>query len=499
MTQAVSYILIVLAILLFLHVFWIAFLWLKGKAKTKKEALVKSKPDYLIVYASQSGNAANLATQTSQQLIENGFATAVIDIQNLQVDDLKQADQTLWFVSTYGEGDVPDTARHFIQKIMKQKINLSHQQFAILALGDCHYANFCQFGETINQWLMSNHAHALFDMVRVDELNKNDLDHWQTQLAQVTQTSVHHFEDQQHQAWLKLKLVERELLNQGSQGNPLYRIRLSNVAQLSWKSGDIVEIQCANSDQMIQDFIAQYQDQDSEIDPSSYFEALKYKNLRECPHRSSHQSVNEWFDSFENLAIREYSVASIPDLGHLELVIRQEINQGKLGLGSGWLTQHSKLSEMIQLRIRSNPAFHLSDSSQPMILIGNGSGIAGLMSHLHQREKLGYSNNWLIFGERQMQFDRLYADQLQTWQETGLLTELDLIFSRDGHAQKYVKDCLIAKSEQLKAWVEQGAAIFVCGSLKTMAKDVDQTLNNILGEEQMLNLIQQKRYLRDVY
>ena len=495
MTHAVITILIALALLLLLNIIILVILiWCK-----KSKPIQKKNTDYLIVYASQSGNAENLARQTALQLQNIGSSVDVFNIQNIKVEHLKQAQKTLWIVSTYGEGDAPDTARQFIKEVMSQSIDLSHQHYAVLALGDRHYHQFCQFGQNLNQWLQGQNAQAYFDLVCVDQLKANDLSIWKKQLEKITQKTLISLKDQR---WIDFKIKQRDLLNGGSQGHPIYHIRLDYSEAIAWQSGDILEVHCANATDRIHAFLFEHQQIISDVN----VESLKYKNLCQTQQsvRENHQDFSDWTMQLEDLNPRDYSIASIPKQGYLELVVRQEISEYGLGLSSGWLTQGLELGETIQARIRTNTSFHLSKNTQPIILIGNGSGIAGLLSHLQQRAEWGYIQNWLIFGERQQQFDHLYAEQIQLWQIQGVLADVDYAFSRDQSAnqlnhKRYVQDCLIEKSEQLKQWIARGATIYVCGSLKGMAQGVDQALIQILGTDKVSELMDQNRYLRDVY
>lgn len=497
MTHAVSYILMALAVLLFVHVLWIVLLKFKKPNLNKEHAAQNS--EYLIIYATQSGNAAHLAQQTSDHLQNAGFSQRIIDIQALKREDIESSEKLLWFVSTYGEGDAPDSARVFIRELMSKPLDLHRKKFAILALGDRHYSNFCQFGYDLKNWLKQNSAVELFKLICVDHLNPQDLKLWQSQLEQLTLIHFADLTQQPEQAWNQFQLVERELLNHGSQGNPLYRIRLNYPIGMSWQSGDILEVQCENSQQRIEDFLKVYRSEIDALTQDFDQSTLRLKNLHQLPERLEQESILSWMERFETLDYREYSIATIPDLGFIELVVRQEIYQGQLGLGSGWLTMHATLNQNLQARIRSNPSFHLQDQIRPTIFIGNGSGIAGLLSHLHQCKKQGYINNWLIFGERQRQYDHAYVEQLQAWKQCGTLADLDLIYSRDGNPQRYVTDCLYQKSKQLETWVDRGAVIYVCGSLKGMAQDVDNALHDLLGESKVHELLAEKRYLRDVY
>ena len=93
-------------------------------------------------------------------------------------------------VSTYGEGDAPDTARQFIQNVMTKSFDLNDIQCAVLAFGDRRYQNFCAFGMQLDIWLKDNQAQILFPIVRVDQLNQADLAKWQSQLGRVLDTSL---------------------------------------------------------------------------------------------------------------------------------------------------------------------------------------------------------------------------------------------------------------------------------------------------------------------
>ncbi len=116
-----------------------------------------------------------------------------------------------------------------------------------------------------------------------------------------------------------------------------------------------------------------------------------------------------------------------------------------------------------------------------------------------QRQQWGAQQNWLIFGEREQQFDHLYQQQIELWQAQGFLPVVDYAFSRDQAEKIYVQHILQQKSVQLLSWVETGAAIYVCGSLQGMAQEVEQSLLNILGAEQLQQLKVQGRYQRDIY
>ncbi|MFS2114559.1 sulfite reductase flavoprotein subunit alpha, partial [Herbaspirillum frisingense] len=124
---------------------------------------------------------------------------------------------------------------------------------------------------------------------------------------------------------------------------------------------------------------------------------------------------------------------------------------------------------------------------------------AGLRAHLHQRIAAGQRRNWLVFGERSHRHDFFHGDELQGWLAEGHLQRLDLAFSRDQAQRIYVQDKLREAAAELQQWVEQGASLYVCGSLQGMAAGVTLALQEILGEAALQALAEQGRYRRDVY
>ena len=134
-----------------------------------------------------------------------------------------------------------------------------------------------------------------------------------------------------------------------------------------------------------------------------------------------------------------------------------------------------------------------------LILIGNGTGLAGLRSHLKARAAHGMQRNWLVFGERNAANDFYYRDEIEAWQNQGVLERADIVFSRDQEQRIYVQDKLREQAEQVRNWLAAGAAIYVCGSLEGMAGGVEASLTDIIGSTGVEQLIEQGRYRRDVY
>ncbi|RKG35278.1 PepSY domain-containing protein [Acinetobacter rongchengensis] len=475
-------------------------LTLAAKQSSSAVQLDPNVTPWLITYASQTGVSEQLAWRTATSLQEAHQPTTVKAVQQLTVDDLKQAKQILFIASTYGTGEAPDLASSFEKKLMTMSLDLSHLKYAVLALGSQDYPDsYCAFGHRIDQWLKQSGAQQLFATIQVNNANNDDIQKWNTALAQTTHLDLKEMSiEKTFDQWT---LTKRELLNPNSMGAPAFNLELQAPHDADWQAGDIAEIQTGNSTDRIQLFLDKLQ-----IDAETPVTSLNQTIQQALWDRdltvevASFSNMQQLLEQLPTLPTREYSIASIPTQQVLRLVVRQQRNQhGELGLGSGWLTEHVALREQVSLRIRTNESFHLISDNRPIICIGNGTGIAGLMSLIHARVRLDYTDNWLIFGERQQAHDYFFKDTVQAWQNTAMLKRIDLAFSRDQAEKIYVHHKLREHAEVLKAWVENDAVIYVCGSINGMASDVEQALVDILGQDRVDQLRLDGRYRRDVY
>lgn len=469
-------------------------------------ALKLTATEILIAYASQSGSAVALASQTELQLQEAGKECYRVSLNQLTPDLLARAKTLLIIASTYGEGEAPDNGNRFIARSLGKlgQNSLQHLQVAILGLGDSSYKYFCGFAHQLHNELQRRGAHFLTDLIEVDKLEESALRHWQYYLGQISGRA--YYADWSKPVYEEWKIIQREWINSGSPGAPVFHIKLTPLDGLvypdAWSAGDIVEIGPGNSEQKIRQFLQQLDRKT--ITP----EKLLYSDLvitEEQLAKLKKVDDEVLLKSLADLPHREYSIASVPAEHSLDLLVRQvNIAPGQYGLGSGWLSVYAQLQQSIRLRIRTNSHFHAPANDCPLILIGNGTGIAGLRSHLARRESLMpnlSTRNWLLFGERTAAADNFFVADMQRWQASGLLTRIDRVFSRDAQPgePRYVQDLLSVHAVELQQWVKEGAAIFVCGSLQGMAQAVDGVLRSILGTEQLELMADQRRYCRDVY
>lgn len=218
------------------------------------------------------------------------------------------------------------------------------------------------------------------------------------------------------------------------------------------------------------------------------------------------------------LTPRMYSIASsqaeVEEEVHLTVgVVRYPQADGTVRSGGASSFLADRLAEGSEVRVfvEHNDNFRLpEDGNTPVIMVGPGTGIAPFRAFIQQRDADGASGkNWLFFGNPHFTQDFLYQVEWQKYVKSGLLSKIDLAFSRDQAQKIYVQDRLREQGAEVYAWLEQGAHFYVCGDANRMAKDVQEALIDIIAqygnkdreaaEEYLNELRRAKRYQRDVY
>ncbi|MDY0744487.1 sulfite reductase subunit alpha [Paucibacter sp. R3-3] len=410
-------------------------------------------PAVLVLHASQTGSAEEIARSTARALHLAGLPVRLMALSEVREVDLQAAGHALFLASTYGEGDAPDSGAVFARDLMtREDLDLSGLQFGLLALGDATYAQFCGFGRQLDAWLHARGAQPMFDRIEVDRDDARALERWRQSLSHLAGTvDASAFEAAAFSPW---RLLERRLLNPGSEGGAVFHLELvpaDGTALPDWEAGDLVQL------------------------------GLGEVHAGEAP--------------------REYTIASLPSDGRVHLMVRQSHrDDGSLGLASGLLTEGLAVGDSVPLRLREHRGFRIgANAGRPLVLIGNGSGLAGLRAHLKAHALRTGARAWLLYGERRAAHDAHYDGEITAWQHSGLLERVDRVYSRDVVTRRYVQHALAASIEVLIEWLDRGAAIYVCGSLQGMAAGVDSVLRERLGDARVDALIADGRLRRDVY
>ena len=407
-------------------------LWAALKGRKTSEAT----SDYLVVYASQTGQAEEIARDSAASLVAGGRDAQVVSTDKVTLAQLQAAKHILCVVSTTGEGDAPDEALRFEKTLMSETLDLSGRSLAVLALGDRKYDQFCAFGHHVFNWLISCRAKAVSPAIEVDDLDPAALKKWHDLLAWLGGQETANAE-----TGLPWRLETRTRLNPlGS--HPLYHLGFTGQTA-DWQAGDLVEIT--------------------------------------TPH--GHR--------------RDYSIATLPEEGRLDLYVREVRKaNGERGDGSGLLIEGLAAGATLPLRLKSHKGFHMPDGDGPLLLIGAGSGLAGLRAHILQAKG---RKVWLIYGERHPERDGALAEQMKTWRDDGRLARLDLVFSRpDEGGGQYVQAVVAAQAANIPDWLGDTGAILCCGG-RDMGLAVEHALSAALGQAWVDEAKVSGRYRRDLY
>ncbi|CAH0226964.1 assimilatory sulfite reductase (NADPH) flavoprotein subunit [Peribacillus simplex] len=229
------------------------------------------------------------------------------------------------------------------------------------------------------------------------------------------------------------------------------------------------------------------------------------------------ESAQEFVSILRKMPARLYSIANslsaYPDEVHLTIgAVRYESHgRERNGVCSILCADRLQPGDMLPVYIQHNQNFKQpKNPDTPIIMVGPGTGIAPFRSFIQDREESeAKGKTWLFFGDQHFVTDFLYQTEWQKWLETGVLTKMDVAFSRDTDEKVYVQNRMLEHSGELYEWLQEGAAVYICGDEKNMAHDVHNTLIEIIEKEGNMShadaqayldeMQQNKRYQRDVY
>lgn len=228
-------------------------------------------------------------------------------------------------------------------------------------------------------------------------------------------------------------------------------------------------------------------------------------------------SAKDLLSILRKMPARLYSIASsskaYPEEVHVTVrTVRYESHgRERYGVCSVQLAERVQSGDTLPVYIQNNPNFKLPvNPDTPVIMIGPGTGVAPFRAFLGDREESGAEGKtWLFYGDQHFTTDFLYQIEWQRWLKSGVLTRMDVAFSRDTDKKIYVQHRMLEKSKELYQWLQEGAHVYVCGDEKKMAHDVHATLAAVIereggfspdeAAEYLTRMQQQKRYQRDVY
>ncbi len=524
-----------------------------------------------ILYGSRTGNGEGLAKKAKYIAEEQGLSVDLKNMENYRLRDLQTEKNLLVIVSTHGEGVPPFSAQEVHGFIYgKRAPKLDGVNYAVLALGDSSYFQFCKTGKDFDQQLETLGAKRMVPILNCDLDFEQPANDWLKSTiksfggeltgqanSESRLNSISNSLETSHQTIkyskknpYKAPVFEKVTLHGKPRGRQTLHLELAaDDKGLVFEPGDSAGVFPVNSPELINEVLRVTSlkgTEEIEMNGSAttLFEGL-YRNFEiskittdvikryiEFAPNAKLQKLVEKCEIFKEylygrdivdlfldfparitakelsrllrpLQPRSYSISSSPLAcpGELHLTVGvvnyERSGRAKRGACSGYLSEVALENEHVPIFIESNPNFRLpKDDATPIVMIGAGTGIAPYRAFVQHRElSENRGKSWLFFGNRNFETEFLYQTEWQNFLKTGVLTKMNVAFSRDGATKEYVQHRLIENSAELFRWLEEGAHFYICGDMNKMAGDVQDALLKIVEKEGSLNTESAQEYI----
>jgi sulfite reductase (NADPH) flavoprotein alpha-component len=536
----------------------------EGQETSAPVALPRASEPINIVYATESGNSEKLAGELAKAARSQGLKPSLIDMADLDVASLPKVKRLVVIAATWGEGEPPARATRAYSELMGENApSLAGVQFAVLALGDSAYARFCETGRQIDARLAALGGERVIDHIECDldfaapaaAFNERVLAKLAPAEASGRVIAVDF--SGRPAAVADNAIVEAEVgdhinLNSSQSDKQTFHIELLFPEGVpGYQPGDALDVYPENDAAYVDALLkAAGLTGDATLRQQLIKErdvtTLSLKTLQDYVAVTGHQYVKAVLDQGEGpawiagrqlldlielfpialdaeklikltrpLPPRAYSIASSRSLVNDEVhvlvaPVRYTSNGRKrAGVASNYLAGLKK-GDRVRVKLRANKHFRLPAADKDVIMIGAGTGVAPFRAFVQERQATHASGrSWLIFGDRRYNHDFLYQLEWQDALKDGALSRIDVAFSRDGTQKVYVQDRLWDERKELVSWLDSGAALYVCGDAKAMAKDLRnmlirsvadvKNLSDAAAAEYVSKLESERRYLQDVY
>jgi sulfite reductase (NADPH) flavoprotein alpha-component len=540
-------------------------------------------PQLTVLFASQTGNAAKVAKHLSSAATGAGIHAVAVSVADYKAANLRNERHLVLISSTQGEGDPPDSAVEFHRFLFgKRAPRLEGLSFAVLALGDYSYANFCKAGADFDGRLEELGAKRVLGRVDCDVEFQDAADAWQGQVIEAFKNLLPVTKPAPSPAVPSLlaedtgydkarpfsaAVLERVNLNGRGSDKETFHLELSLTGSgITYQPGDALGILPRNSPTYVREiisaahlapdasvgvdgkerplldalgdtfevttitrpFVKAYASQTGYAELAALLEKGQEARFQEYVHGREIVDVllsfppgdleaQTFVTMLRRLQPRLYSIASSllahEEEVHLLVGLTRYESHGRVreGVCSSFVCERLGEDEPLRVYPSPNPNFKLPDNPDArIIMIGPGTGVAPFRAFVEERETLGCrGRNWLFFGDQHFATDFLYQVEWQRWHKSGVISHLDVAFSRDQAEKVYVQHRMRERGRDVYAWLQDGAHVYVCGDAGQMAADVHEALISIVSEEggksreaaveYVENLQAGKRYQRDIY
>jgi len=498
-----------------------------------------------IVYGTETGNSKRLATEFASKAKQNNIHAKVVGMDQYRLTDLPKEEYLLAIVSTHGEGEPPIAAKKFYDHIHQNGFKLEKLKYSVLALGDTSYPLFCKTGEEVDEQFNKLGGIRIAPIQKCDVEYEEEANNWFSNvlkgLADAAQaTSVvaaplpAGVKKTGKQIYTGTVLTKINLNDRGS-NKETWHIEIA-AEGLQYQCGDSIGIIPENPTTVVEEIIAvakvdgtkkviykneevtiydllkykiniiylterlvkQYAEITGEDIPATKMDLLDLLKIYPVKDAAQFETI---VSKMNVISPRLYTIASSPAAHEGEvhiLAVKDEyvINDEKrFGLCTDYLSG-LQIDATQKFFVQTNKRFRLPAENKDIIMVGPGTGIAAFRSFLAERDATGATGkNWLFFGEQHFASDFLYQTEIQNWYETGVLTKVNLAFSRDQHFKLYVQHKMLKHASELYEWINGGASFFICGKKDPMSVDVENTLLEIIQQQGNKTLEEAKKYL----
>jgi sulfite reductase (NADPH) flavoprotein alpha-component len=513
-----------------------------------------------IAYGTETGNSKRVATEFASKAKKTGLNTRVVSLDQYRLNDLEKEEYFLAVVSTQGEGEPPAAAQKFYDHIHQTETKLSKLKYSVLALGDTSYPLFCKAGEDVDTQLQRLGGNRITPIQKCDVDFEDEANVWLQSVLQALTTSAPAAASAQvngapavaKKAGKKTytgTVLTNLLLNDTGSRKKTHHIEIA-AEELEYEPGDALgvvpvnwpatvaailkitelpageEISFRNHAYRAQELLSsklnvtylpervvkQYAHVVGQNIPATRIDLLDL--LKIYPVKDTVQ-FKEVLQILEPITPRLYSISSSLEAfdGEIHLTVARDefrVNEEELcGHCSDYLSE-LPVDAQFEFYIHKNHQFKLPAPEKDIIMVGPGTGVAPFRAFLAHRDATGAEGrNWLFFGDQHFATDFLYQTEIQSWAETGVLTHVNVAFSRDQKEKVYVQHKMLQNAAAVYEWISSGAYFYVCGAKEPMSVDVENTLLQIIAEQGGLSaqdaqsfldkLKEEGRYLKDVY
>ncbi|AWN37000.1 diflavin oxidoreductase [Methylobacterium radiodurans] len=504
-----------------------------GQPAAVPAAPPKAAEPLTILFASESGNSEKLAGDVGKLARKQGFKPKVVDFADLDLATLPKAGKIVAIAATWGEGEPPARAVRAYGELMGDAApRLDGVAFAVLALGDTSYAEFCAIGKALDARFEALGAKRAAERADLDlDFEKPAADWIKATLKALAPAPADNVvavdfaraagaEDEDAEPSREphvVEVVEHVNLNSSRSDKETIHLALAfEDGAPAYEPGDSLEIYPENDPQLVEEILkaAELEGDEAlrkaliaERDITTLSAATIERFVKATGHEEARKLVESgearaWIEGRQLIDLietypakltgehlnaitrplppRAYSIASsrkeVGDEVHLTIAAVRYETHGRARSGVTSVHVADRIRDGAKLRVRLKPNRHFrlpQDPATDIIMVGPGTGVAPFRAFVQERRATeAPGRSWLFFGDRQFTHDFLYQLEWQEALEDGSLTKIDVAFSRDQPEKIYVQDRITQNAAELVSWLDGGAHLYVCGDAKNMARDV---------------------------